>query len=121
MHHHVEEQRQGPVQHVAHPTVVGLALLHPNLSGQMGPALSRLLSRSKLGRSILRPLLRTEVGEVSNRRSWYNLDKLTPEVRWRKRRGGRASGFVGGLPWGVGGLAPAASALVGLGARACLS
>ena len=46
--------------------VIGLALLHPNLSGQMGPALSRLLARSKLGRSILRPLLRTEVGALSD-------------------------------------------------------
>ena len=48
------------------PVVIGLALLHPNLSGQMGPALSRLLARSKLGRSILRPLLRTEVGALSD-------------------------------------------------------
>jgi hypothetical protein len=80
MHHHVEESPQGQLPRVVYPEVVGLALLHPSLSGQMGPALSRLLSRSKLGRSILRPLLRTEVGEVSNRRSWHNMDKLTPEV-----------------------------------------
>mmetsp|Transcript_18106 Transcript_18106/g.38963 ORF Transcript_18106/g.38963 Transcript_18106/m.38963 type:complete len:770 (+) Transcript_18106:366-2675(+) len=65
---------------IAWPHVLGMALLHPNLSGQMGPALSRLLARSKLGRSILRPLLRTEVGEVANRRAWHNTDKLTQDV-----------------------------------------
>jgi len=58
----------------------GLALLHPDLSGSLGPSMTRLLARSKLGRSILRPLLRTEVGEVANPRAWYNPEKLTPEV-----------------------------------------
>ncbi|KAG2496113.1 hypothetical protein HYH03_005716 [Edaphochlamys debaryana] len=62
------------------PHVLGLALLHPNLSGALGPALSRILATSHLGRSILRPLLRTEVGEVANRRAWHNTDKLTSEV-----------------------------------------
>ena len=62
------------------PIILGVALLHPNLSPQMGPALSRLLARSKLGRSILRGLLRSEMGEVANRRAWHNTDKLTPEV-----------------------------------------
>lgn len=47
------------------PVVLGVVLLHPNLSGVMGPAFSRLLARSKLGRSILRPLLRTEIGELT--------------------------------------------------------
>lgn len=60
--------------------VVGLGLLHPNFSGHLGPALTRLLAKSKLGRSILRPLLRTEIGEVASRRSWHNPDKLTREV-----------------------------------------
>ena len=56
-------------------------LLHPNLVGQMGPTLSRLLSRSTLfGSAILRPLLRSEVGEVSNRRAWHHAERLTPEV-----------------------------------------
>ena len=60
--------------------MLGIALLHPNLSGQMGPTLSRLLARTKLGRSLLRPFLRTEVGEVANRRAWHNPERLTPEV-----------------------------------------
>jgi len=60
--------------------VIGLALLHPDLSGSLGPSMTRLLARSKLGRSILRPLLRSEIGEVANPRAWYNPEKLTPEV-----------------------------------------
>ncbi|GLI60602.1 hypothetical protein VaNZ11_002775 [Volvox africanus] len=62
------------------PIVLGLVLLHPNLSGVVGPSFFRILARSKLGRSILRPLLRSEVGEVANRRAWHNTDKLTSEV-----------------------------------------
>lgn len=34
----------------------------------------------RLGRRILRPLLRSEVGEVANRRAWFDVTKLTPEV-----------------------------------------
>jgi hypothetical protein len=64
----------------APPFVLGLVLLHPNLSGVIGPAFGRILARSQLGRSILRPLLRTEVGEIANRRAWHNTDKLTTEV-----------------------------------------
>ena len=33
-----------------------------------------------LGRRILRPLLRSERGEVANRRAWFDVTKLTPEV-----------------------------------------
>ena len=36
--------------------------------------------RGRLGRRILRPLLRSEVGEVANRRAWFDVTKLTPEV-----------------------------------------
>lgn len=41
--------------------VAGLVLLHPNLSGHQVPAFTRLLAASSLGRSMLRPLLRSEV------------------------------------------------------------
>ena len=34
----------------------------------------------RLGRRILRPLLRSELGEVANRRTWFDVTKLTPEV-----------------------------------------
>lgn len=62
------------------PEVLGVALLHPNLTGHAGPGLSRLLSQSGFGRSVLRPLLRSEVGEVALRRAWYRPDRLTPDV-----------------------------------------
>jgi pimeloyl-ACP methyl ester carboxylesterase len=63
-----------------YPLVTSLVLLHPNMSGQLGPTFTRLLAKSKLGKAIMRPLLRTEIGEVSNRRAWHNTDKLTAEV-----------------------------------------
>jgi len=50
--------------------VVGLVLLHPNLSGHQVPAFTRLLAGSSLGRSMLRPLLRSEVGVVGHCRVW---------------------------------------------------
>lgn len=62
------------------PDILGIGLLHPSLSGHQVPTFTRLLAKSKLGRSMLRPLLRTEIGEVSNRRAWHNADKLTKEV-----------------------------------------
>ena len=34
----------------------------------------------RLGRRILRPLLRTELGEVSNRRAWAQPERLTPDI-----------------------------------------
>ena len=34
----------------------------------------------RLGRRILRPLLRSELGEVSNRRAWAEPGRLTPEI-----------------------------------------
>jgi hypothetical protein len=40
--------------------VVGLAQLHPNLSGHQELPFMRLLATSSLGRSMLRPLLRSE-------------------------------------------------------------
>lgn len=52
--------------------VCGLGLLHPSLSGHQIPAYTRLLSASVLGRSMLKPLLRSEVGCVL----WSN-DSLT--------------------------------------------
>ncbi|GFR39649.1 hypothetical protein Agub_g115 [Astrephomene gubernaculifera] len=70
----------GHIHSQAVPCVLGLVLLHPNLSGNICSAFSRILARSNFGRAILRPLLRTEVGEIANRRAWHNADKLTSEV-----------------------------------------
>lgn len=60
--------------------VTGVAFLHPNFSGEVGPSFARLLGNTKLTRSILRPLLRTEIGEVSNRCAWHSPSLLTPDV-----------------------------------------
>lgn len=40
----------------------------------------RLLLNTKLGMSMLRPLLRSEIGEVANRRAWRDVSKLTRGV-----------------------------------------
>jgi hypothetical protein len=52
--------------------VVGLALLHPNLSGHQVPPFTRLLAGSSLGRSMLRPLLRSEVSYQAGDVTCYN-------------------------------------------------
>ena len=44
------------------------------------PAPVRLLLNTKLGMSMLRPLLRSEIGEVANRRAWHDRSKLTRGV-----------------------------------------
>ena len=86
---------------------LGLALLHPSLAGEIGPSFTRILGKSRcavclgkvslqsailmtrnteatiagrLGRKILRPLLRSEIGVVSNRRAWHDASKLTQDV-----------------------------------------
>ena len=40
----------------------------------------RLLLNTKLGETMLRPLLRTEIGEVANRRAWFDRSKLNGET-----------------------------------------
>jgi hypothetical protein len=82
----------------------------------MGPTLSQLLARSGFGRSILRPLLRTEVGEVANRRAWYQADRLTPKVGLREHPG------VGGeveFNWQEVGLSSGAVASIGPSLLSC--
>lgn len=33
-----------------------------------------------MGRRILKRFLRTEIGEISHNRAWYDREKLTPEI-----------------------------------------
>ncbi|KAL4458374.1 hypothetical protein ABPG75_013239 [Micractinium tetrahymenae] len=68
------------------PEPVGLVLLHPDLSGDVAPKYARVLAHSRLGRRVLRSLLRTEVGEVTNRRAWADPHRLTPELLALYRR-----------------------------------
>ena len=61
--------------------VAGLALLGADARLDAAvPAPVRLLLNTKLGEKMLRPLLRTEMGEVANRRAWFDRSKLNGET-----------------------------------------
>lgn len=52
-----------------------------SLSRELVPAFARVLLRTSLGKKhLVRPLLRTEITQVVNRRAWYDTTKLTTEV-----------------------------------------
>lgn len=61
-------------------SVASIILLHPDLSCEESSSFTNLLMQSKIGRKFLRPLLRSDMGEVANRRAWYDTTKLTNEV-----------------------------------------
>ncbi|KAL3618340.1 hypothetical protein CASFOL_038661 [Castilleja foliolosa] len=59
----------------------GIVLLNVSLSRELVPAFTRILLRTSLGKKhLVRPLLRTEITQVVNRRAWYDATKLTTEV-----------------------------------------
>ncbi|KAL2234730.1 UNVERIFIED_CONTAM: hypothetical protein Sindi_1205200 [Sesamum indicum] len=61
--------------------IKGVILLNVSLSRELVPAFARILLRTSLGKKhLVRPLLRTEVTQVVNRRAWYDATKLTTEV-----------------------------------------
>lgn len=61
--------------------VKGVVLLSVSLSREVIPAFARILLHTTLGKKhMVRPLLRTEITQVINRRAWYNPTKLTTEV-----------------------------------------
>ena len=56
-------------------------LLSADLSRDVVPAFARILLRTSLGKKhLVRPLLRTEITQVVNRRAWYDATKLTTDV-----------------------------------------
>ncbi|XP_021906497.1 uncharacterized protein LOC110821085 [Carica papaya] len=62
-------------------TIKGVVLLNVSLSREVVPAFARILLHTKLGKKhLVRPLLRTEITQVVNRRAWYDTTKLTTEV-----------------------------------------
>ncbi|XP_057968797.1 uncharacterized protein LOC131158158 isoform X2 [Malania oleifera] len=64
-----------------HIEIRGLVLLSLSLSRDVVPPLARILLRTSLGKKhLVRPLLRTEITQVVNRRAWYDATKLTMEV-----------------------------------------
>ncbi|KAF3673892.1 putative histone H2A variant 3 [Capsicum annuum] len=61
--------------------IKGIVLLGVSLSRELVPAFARVLLRTSLGKKhLVRPLLRTEITQVVNRRAWYDTTKLTTEV-----------------------------------------
>ncbi|TXG69195.1 hypothetical protein EZV62_004130 [Acer yangbiense] len=61
--------------------IKGIILLNVSLSREVVPAFARILLRTALGKKhLVRPLLRTEITQVVNRRAWYDATKLTTEV-----------------------------------------
>ncbi|OIW15840.1 hypothetical protein TanjilG_04375 [Lupinus angustifolius] len=61
--------------------VKGVVLLNVSLSREVVPSFARILLHTSLGKKhLVRPLLRTEITQVVNRRSWYDATKLTTEV-----------------------------------------
>eukprot|EP00210_Caulerpa_lentillifera_P000760 g735.t1 len=61
-------------------SILAVAFLHPDLSRDDGPSFTSLLRQSRITRRVLRPLLRSDIGEVCNRRAWYDSSKLTTEI-----------------------------------------
>ncbi|CAL2245690.1 unnamed protein product [Prunus armeniaca] len=61
--------------------IKGVVLLNVSLSREVVPAFARILLRTSLGKKhLVRPLLRTEITQVVNRRAWYDATKLTMDV-----------------------------------------
>lgn len=59
----------------------GIVLLSVSLSREVVPAFARILLHTSLGKKhLVRPLLRTEITQVINRRAWYDASKLTAET-----------------------------------------
>ncbi|CAI8611856.1 unnamed protein product [Vicia faba] len=62
-------------------TVKGVVLVNVSLSREVVPSFARILLHTSLGKKhLVRPLLRTEITQVINRRSWYDATRLTSEV-----------------------------------------
>jgi hypothetical protein len=61
--------------------VKGVVLISASLSREVVPGFARILLHTPLGKKhMVRPLLRTEITQVVNRRAWYDSTKLTTEV-----------------------------------------
>ncbi|PWA73184.1 alpha/beta-Hydrolases superfamily protein [Artemisia annua] len=61
--------------------IKGVVLLTTSLSREVVPGFARILMRTSLGKKhLVRPLLRTEISQVVNRRAWYDATKLTTDV-----------------------------------------
>ncbi|XP_043726301.1 uncharacterized protein LOC122672865 isoform X2 [Telopea speciosissima] len=76
-----EKQLPNPYKLETQVEIKGVVLLSVSLSREVVPAFARILLRTYLGKKhLVRPLLRTEITQVVNRRAWYDATKLTTEV-----------------------------------------
>ena len=60
--------------------VKGVVLVGVSLTREVVPAFAWILLHTSLGQHMLRPLLRTEISQVANRRAWFDATKLTSDV-----------------------------------------
>ncbi|KAJ4830518.1 hypothetical protein Tsubulata_041130 [Turnera subulata] len=61
--------------------IEGVILLNVSLSREVVPGFAKILLRTSLGKKhLVRPLLRTEIIQVVNRRAWYDATKLTSDI-----------------------------------------
>lgn len=61
--------------------IKAVVLMSVDISRDVVPAFARILLRTSLGKKhLVRPLLRTEITQVVNRRAWYDATKLTADV-----------------------------------------
>ncbi|KAJ3695236.1 hypothetical protein LUZ60_000613 [Juncus effusus] len=61
--------------------VKGVVVVSGSLSREVVPGFARILLHTPLGKKhMVRPLLRTEITQVINRRAWFDPTKLTSEV-----------------------------------------
>lgn len=60
--------------------VKGLVLVGVSLAREIVPSFARVLLHTTLGRHMLRPLLRSEIAQVTTRRAWHDASKLTSET-----------------------------------------
>ncbi|XP_010462127.1 PREDICTED: uncharacterized protein LOC104742777 isoform X2 [Camelina sativa] len=62
-------------------TIKGVVLINVNLSREVVPAFARILLHTSLRKKhLVRPLLRTEITQLVNRRAWCDTTKLTTDV-----------------------------------------
>lgn len=66
--------------HVMQVEVKGLVLVGVSLAREIVPSFARVLLHTTLGRHMLRPLLRSEIAQVTTRRAWHDASKLTSET-----------------------------------------
>lgn len=58
----------------------GVVLVGVSFDKEVVSSTARALLHTRLGSHMLRPLLRSEIAQVTNRRAWHDASKLTSEI-----------------------------------------